>query len=53
VSEDREPTVNDEPLLPDQTSDDTDAGWGEQPPADDEDVRRLREERPPHYDRDI
>ena len=41
--------MSDQPLLPDQTSDDTDAGWGEPPPEDDD--ARLREERPPHYDR--
>lgn len=38
--------------LPEQTSDDTDVGWGEpSPPADDDE--RLREELPPHHvDRD-
>jgi hypothetical protein len=45
-------TSPDQPL-PDQTSDDTDAGWGESPPRDDEDLRRLLDERPPHHiDRD-
>jgi len=40
----------DEPL-PEQTSDDTDIGWGERPPADDD--QRLLDERPPHHiDRD-
>ncbi|GLY72048.1 hypothetical protein [Actinoallomurus iriomotensis] len=34
-------------VLPDQTSDDTDTGWGEWR-ASDEDAR-LREERPPHW----
>jgi hypothetical protein len=39
--------------FPEQTSDDTDAGWGEAPsPDDDEAVRRLLDERPPHDDRD-
>ena len=46
---------DDEPVLPDQTSDDTDAGWGE-PQCDDgeynDDTHRLTSERPPHYDRD-
>lgn len=44
---------DDEPL-PSQTSDDTDVGWGDGPRDDDEDdVRRLLEERPPHHvDRD-
>jgi hypothetical protein len=40
--------------LPEQTRDDTDLGWGE-PLAreDDEDLRRLLDERPPHHvDRD-
>lgn len=34
-------------ILPDQTRDDTDAGWGERP--DDDDDARLFEERPPHW----
>jgi hypothetical protein len=35
-------------LLPEQTSDDTDAGWGE--PADsDDDERRLLDDKPPHH----
>ena len=38
------------PVLPDQTSDDTDIGWGEQADNDD---RRLLDEVPPHHlDRD-
>jgi hypothetical protein len=32
-------------ILPDQTSDDTDVGWGERPPDDD----AARYERPPHW----
>jgi hypothetical protein len=32
-------------VLPDQTSDDTDVGWGERPPDDDD----ARYERPPHW----
>ncbi|MEU9884439.1 hypothetical protein AB0M95_19155 [Sphaerisporangium sp. NPDC051017] len=36
------------PVLPDQTSDDTDSGWGEWRSSDD--VSRLLEERPPHWD---
>ncbi len=39
---------DDAPLLPDQTSDDTDAGWGERPAGRDD--YRLRDERPPHWD---
>jgi hypothetical protein len=33
-------------VLPDQTRDDTDAGWGERPSDND---RRLLEDRPPHW----
>ncbi len=39
-----------EPTLPDQTADDTDAGWGESPTTQDDD-ERLLDERPPHHDR--
>jgi hypothetical protein len=36
--------------LPEQTTDDTDRGWGERPPDEDpDDVRRFEEERPPHH----
>ncbi len=34
-------------VLPDQTRDDTDAGWGERPGGNDD---RLLEDRPPHWD---
>lgn len=34
-------------LLPEQTADDTDAGWGEPPQDDDE--QRFRDEKPPHH----
>jgi hypothetical protein len=38
----------DMPVLPAQSEEDTDVGWGEQPePEDDE---RLHRERPPHWD---
>jgi hypothetical protein len=37
---------SDDPVLPDQTSDDTDSGWGDQPGDDD---ARLLEELPPHH----
>lgn len=44
-------TQPDEPL-PGQTTDDTDVGWGEVVDEED-DVRRLLAERPPHHvDRD-
>jgi len=38
---------DDGPVLPDQTRDDTDAGWGEHTRSNDD---RLREDRPPHWD---
>ncbi|MGI5486786.1 hypothetical protein [Microtetraspora malaysiensis] len=37
-------------VLPDQTSDDTDLGWGEWRGDADSDDARLIEERPPHWD---
>ena len=39
-----------EPVLP-GPPDDSDVGWGEDPPDDDETLRRLLDERPPHHDR--
>ena len=36
-----------EPMLPEQTRDDTDRGWGERAGGNDD---RLLEERPPHWD---
>jgi hypothetical protein len=33
-------------ILPDQTVDDTDAGWAERPSSNDD---RLLEDRPPHW----
>jgi hypothetical protein len=39
--------VDDLPVLPAQTRDDTDAGWGERHEAND---RWLWDERPPHWD---
>lgn len=39
--------VDDAPVLPDQTADDTDAGWGESYDANDS---RILDERPPHWD---
>jgi hypothetical protein len=38
---------DDEPLLPEQTGDDTDRGWGERAESND---ARLLDERPPHWD---
>jgi hypothetical protein len=41
------PVPGREPVLPDQSREDTDAGWGEYPePASD----RLYRDRPPHWD---
>ncbi|GIJ53661.1 hypothetical protein Vau01_011770 [Virgisporangium aurantiacum] len=46
--EDREVQLTEEfVILPDQTSDDTDAGWGEHAQRNDD---RLLAERPPHWD---
>ena len=36
-----------EPVLPEQSREDTDAGWGEYPEAADD---RLSRDRPPHWD---
>jgi hypothetical protein len=44
---DDEPWVDDEPMMPPTTRDDTDAGWGEPRRGNDE---RLLAERPPHWD---
>jgi hypothetical protein len=47
---DREVDLTDDgPLLPEQTRDDTAAGWGEIDEANDD---RLRDDRPPHWDGD-
>ena len=36
--------------VPEQTTDDTDVGWGERPSEEDpDDLRRFRDERPPHH----
>jgi hypothetical protein len=48
LDEDREVVFDDEPpVLPDQTRDDTAAGWGERVERNDE---WLLAERPPHWD---
>jgi hypothetical protein len=44
---DRTVDLVDDDVLPQQTSDDTDYGWGERPGSNDD---RLLEERPPHWD---
>ncbi|GGK83678.1 hypothetical protein [Mangrovihabitans endophyticus] len=38
--------VDDGPLLPEQTRDDTERGWGERTDSNDD---RLWEDRPPHW----
>lgn len=53
--DDREVDLSDDgglEILPDQTRDDTDAGWGERTWArsSSEDDRRLLEDRPPHWE---
>ena len=42
------PDPDDQPVLPEQTEDETAIGWGEAPESDDDE--RLRSERPPHWD---
>jgi len=43
----------DDELLPEQTADDTDQGWGDDDrdprAAEDADLERLRREKPPHW----
>ena len=48
-AEQREVVLADDevPVLPDQTRDDTDRGWGEDAASND---RRLLDERPPHWE---
>jgi hypothetical protein len=48
----RTPRGEDTPLVPEQTTDDHDVGWGDHPDDRDEgdNDRRLRENRPPHWD---
>jgi len=41
------PDTHDDPVLPTQSQDDTDVGWGEPPGPDDDE--RLYRERPPHW----
>jgi hypothetical protein len=40
------PAPDPRPVLPERSSDEADAGWGERPEPDDDE--RLRQERPPH-----
>lgn len=39
----------DDEVLPEQTSDDTDRGWGEESEDADAADERLRREKPPHW----
>lgn len=39
----------DDELWPEQTSDDTDRGWGEHPDDVEDDDERIRREKPPHW----
>ncbi len=44
--------ADDEPVLPDQTTDDTDRGWGEDGDgraSDADDDERLIRDKPPHW----
>jgi hypothetical protein len=43
----RPPDASDEPVLPAQSQEDTDVGWGEPLPPDDDE--HLYRERPPHW----
>jgi O-acetyl-ADP-ribose deacetylase (regulator of RNase III) len=43
------PPAPDGPVLPERSADDSDVGWGGYPEADHDE--RLREDRPPHWDR--
>ena len=42
------PDLDDGPVLPARSQEDTDVGWGERPGPDDDE--RLYRERPPHWD---
>jgi hypothetical protein len=42
-----QPASEPEPVLPEQSREDTDAGWGEYPETNDD---RYTQDRPPHWD---
>lgn len=42
------PDPDEQPVLPAQSQEDTDIGWGEPPELDDDE--RLYRDRPPHWD---
>jgi hypothetical protein len=46
---DRAETDRDDDVLPEQTSDDTDRGWGERDDDELSDDERLIREKPPHW----
>ena len=48
TSPDEAATAADKPLPPEQSREDTDAGWGEYTEPDDDE--RLRLDRPPHWE---
>jgi len=39
---------DEQPVIPDRASEDSDAAWGERPPPDDDE--RLNADRPPHHE---
>ena len=39
-----------ESVIPDRAADDSDRGWGEPPATDNDDERRLSDDRPPHHE---
>jgi len=45
----RQSSTDDEPVLPDQTADDTDRGWGERDDDELSDDELLIREKPPHW----
>jgi hypothetical protein len=44
-----EPSGHDDELLPEQTADDTDLGWGDDAESDLDDDERILREKPPHW----
>jgi hypothetical protein len=47
TSKARSPDPDDQPTVPAQSPEDTDADWGEHPGTDDDE--RLNRDRPPHW----
>ncbi len=46
---DHDEAGHDDELWPEQTSDDTDRGWGEHPDDAEDDDERIRRDKPPHW----